>query len=200
LSSERRPEISSRLRVSLFWLGRSPLVKKRDYRAQARLGARHDAAREIHRVIDASNLAANDAADRVERHEVAECTLSCNRALAFDLADAVASTSRFVIVDAFEISGGGIVRESLPDKQDAVREKVLLREWKWEASAITLDRRAARFAQRPTLVVVTGPKDADRKGLARQLEARLFDEGRVVYFLAIGNVVYGVDADIARGS
>jgi bifunctional enzyme CysN/CysC len=198
LSSERRPEISSRLRVSLFWLGRTPLVKKRDY--LLKLGSARVTMRleEVHRVIDASNLAANEGADRVERHEVAECTLSCNRALAFDLADAVASTSRFVIVDAFEISGGGIVRETLPDKQDAVREKVLLREWKWEASAITLDRRAARFAQRPTLVIVTGPKDADRKGLARQLEARLFDEGRVVYFLAIGNVVYGVDADITR--
>ena len=199
LSSERRPEISSRLRVSLFWLGRTPLVKKRDYLLKlgsARVTMRLD---EVHRVIDASSLAANDRADRVERHEVAECTMSCNRSLAFDLADAVASTSRFVIVDAFEISGGGIVREALPDNQDAVREKVLLREWKWEASAIALDRRAARFAQRPTLLLVTGPKDADRKGLARQLEARLFDEGRVVYFLAIGNVVYGVDSDIARG-
>jgi bifunctional enzyme CysN/CysC len=48
------------------------------------------------------------------------------------------------------------------------------------------------------LLLVTGPKDADRKGLARRLEERLFDDGRAVYFLAIGNVVYGVDADIAR--
>ena len=199
LSGERRPEISPRLRVSLFWLGRAPLVKKRDYvlkLGSARVTMRLEA---VHRVIDASNLAANDRADRVERHDVAECTLVCNRAIAFDLVDTLASTSRFVIVDAYEISGGGIVREALPDKQNVVRERVLLREWKWEASSITPDRRAARFAQRPTLLLVTGPKDADRKGLARHLESRLFDEGRVIYFLAIGNVVYGVDSDIARG-
>jgi bifunctional enzyme CysN/CysC len=34
--------------------------------------------------------------------------------------------------------------------------------------------------------------------LAKDLEARLFDDGRVVYFLGIGNVLYGVDADIER--
>ena len=51
------------------------------------------------------------------------------------IADALAATSRFVVVDAYEISGGGIVREALPDKQDAVREKVLLREWKWEVGS-----------------------------------------------------------------
>jgi bifunctional enzyme CysN/CysC len=34
--------------------------------------------------------------------------------------------------------------------------------------------------------------------LARALEARLFDDGRLVYFLGIGNVLYGVDADLSR--
>jgi bifunctional enzyme CysN/CysC len=43
---------------------------------------------------------------------------------------------------------------------------------------------------------VTGPAGADRKGLARELEVRLFDEGRHVYFLGMGNLVHGVDADI----
>jgi bifunctional enzyme CysN/CysC len=46
---------------------------------------------------------------------------------------------------------------------------------------------------------VTGSRDSDRKTLARDLEARLFADGKVVYFLGIGNVLYGVDADIDRG-
>jgi bifunctional enzyme CysN/CysC len=66
------------------------------------------------------------------------------------------------------------------------------------AQFIAPERRAARFAQRATLLIITGRKETDRKGLAKQLEARLFDEGRVAYFLGIGNVVYGVDADIGR--
>jgi len=33
--------------------------------------------------------------------------------MAFDLAEEIAATSRFVIVDHYEISGGGIIREAL---------------------------------------------------------------------------------------
>jgi bifunctional enzyme CysN/CysC len=197
-AAEARPAMSSRVRVSLFWLGRSPLVTTKTYGLKigtARATMRVEA---VHRVIDASSLAAADTAAQVERHEVADCTLSCNRAIAFDLADTAAATSRFVIVDEYEISGGGQVREALPDAQVSARERVLLREYKWEPSFIASERRAARFAQRSTLLIVTGPKDADRKGLAKQLESRLFDEGRVTYFLGIGNVLYGVDADIGR--
>jgi len=199
VAGQRRPALSSRLKVSLFWLGRSPLVRKKDY--LIRIGTARATMRieTIHRVIDASNLSATDAPSKVERHEVAECTIVCNRAIAFDVADAVDATSRFVIVDAYEISGGGIVREALADRQGSIRERVLLREDKWEPSFIAPERRAARFAQRPTVLLITGPREADRKGLAKHLEARLFDEGRVAYFLGMSNVLYGVDADIARG-
>ncbi|MGH9385402.1 MAG: GTP-binding protein [Vicinamibacterales bacterium] len=198
LSSQPRPHVSSRLRVSLFWLGKSPLVKKRDY--LLKMGSTKVSMRleEVHRVIDASSLGEVENRLTIERNEVAECTLACHRAVAFDESATIAGTSRFVIVDAYEICGGGVVREALPDRQGSVREKVLLREYKWEPSFIPSEHRAARFAQRPTLLIITGPKDADRKQLAKRLEARLFQEGRVVYFLGIGNVLYGVDADLGR--
>ena len=111
----------------------------------------------------------------------------------------LAATGRFVIVDNFEISGGGIVREALPDNQAWVREKVLRRNYKWQAGGVSTERRAERYSQKPTLLLITGDKDADRKALRRaSSKARLFDEGRYVYFLGIGNVLYGVDADIDR--
>jgi bifunctional enzyme CysN/CysC len=196
--SEARPAVSTRLRVSLFWLGKAPLVKGKDYWLKlgtARVPARVE---EVHRVLDASDLSSHDAAQRIQRHEVAECTFVLGRPLAFDVAADLAPTARFVIVDNFEISGGGIVREALPDRQAWVRDKVLQRNFKWQASGVSDERRAERYSQRPTLVVVTGPPDIDRKRLARDLEARLFDDGRHVYFLGISNVLYGVDADIDR--
>ncbi|HXT70221.1 MAG TPA: GTP-binding protein [Vicinamibacterales bacterium] len=199
LASEPRPEISSRFKVSLFWLGRDPLVPRRDYGLKIGTTRATMRVEEIHRVIDASSLSASETKTAVARHEVAECTIACNRAVAFDVGEALAGTSRFVIIDRYEISGGGIIREPLGDKQDAVREQVLLREYKWEPSFIAPERRAARFAQRPTMLVITGPKETDRKTLAKQIEARLFDEGRIAYFIGMGNVLYGIDADLARG-
>jgi bifunctional enzyme CysN/CysC len=196
VAGQPKPEVTTRLRVSLFWLGRDPLVRKKEY--VLKLGTARVAARleTVHRVIDASTLAATEAKDRVERHDVAECTLKLSRAIAFDVAAMVAATSRFVIVDDYEIRGGGIVREALPDQQSWVREKVLLRNLKWEPSHIPMQQRAERFSQRPTLLLITGARDTDRKSLGKDLEARLFQDGRMVYYLGMGSVVYGVDADL----
>ena len=198
-ASEPRPHVTTRLRVSLFWLGRQPLVKRKDY--LLKLGAARVLARveEVHRVIDASTLAASEAKSQVDRHDVAECTLELQRALAFDQPEVVSTTSRFVMVDDYEIRGGGIVREALSDRQAWVRDKVLLRNYKWEASFIPGERRAERYGQRPILLLLTGPPAMDRKGLAKALEVRLFEDGRVVYFLGMGNVLYGVDADLDKG-
>ena len=78
---------------------------------------------------------------------MAECTLKLNRAVAFDTAEELAGTSRFVLVDDYEIRGGGIVREALPDRQADIRDKVMLRNFKWEPSIIAPERRAEKYGQ-----------------------------------------------------
>lgn len=198
LTRQARPHVTTRLRASVFWLGKSPLVLKKDYLLRLGTARVTMQVEKVHRVIDASDLSSLAEKPRVERNEVAECTLHLNRAIAFDIASDVSTTGRFAIVDDHEIRGGGLVREALPDAQAWVREKVLIRNYRWEPSFIPTERRALRYGQRPTLLLITGPPITDRKSLARALELHLFDEGRSVYFLGIGNVLYGVDADIAR--
>jgi bifunctional enzyme CysN/CysC len=197
-AEEPAPAVSTRLRASLFWLGKQPLVPTKEY--WLRLGTARVPMRvaEVHRVLNASDLSSRENAAGVQRHEVAECTLSLGRPLAFDVARDSQNTARFVIVDEYEISGGGIVLEALSDSQSWVRDKVLRRNYKWQASAVSEERRAERYSQRPTLVLITGRVDVDRKRIARDLESHLFDDGRHVYFLGIGNVLYGVDADLDR--
>ena len=193
---EPQPVVSTKLRVNMFWLGRSPLVLRKEY--LMRLGAARVTARveSINRVINAAELTVADVRQRVERHEVAECTIVLNKPLAFDLSSDFATTGRFVFVDNYDISGGGVIREALPDSQRWVREKVLQRNLNWSAGAVSGERRAERFSQRASLLLITGKRETDRKRLGRDLESRLFEEGRLVYFLAIGNVLYGVDADL----
>lgn len=198
IAGQPKPDVTTRVRVSLFWLGKQPLVKKKDYILKlgtARVPCRLE---ELHRVIDASNLNTSETKDRIDRHDVAECTLKLNRAVAFDTTDELATTSRFVIVDDYEIRGGGIVREALPDRQSDIREKVMLRNFKWEPSIIAPERRAEKYSQKASLLLITGTRDTDRKSVAKDLESRLFEDGRVVYFLGMANMLYGVDADIER--
>jgi|tagenome__1003787_1003787.scaffolds.fasta_scaffold20984089_3 bifunctional enzyme CysN/CysC len=197
IESQPRPQMSTRLRVSLFWLGKEPMIKRKEY--LLKLGTARVVCRveEILRVMDASTLDASQK-NAIQRHDVAECVLKLDRAIACDLAEDVAATSRFVVVDDFEIRGGGIVREALPDRQSAVRDRVLLRNYKWEPSFIQPERRAEKYNQKAALILVTGEDEAERKSVAKGLEGKLFEDGKVVYFLGIGNVLYGVDADIGR--
>jgi bifunctional enzyme CysN/CysC len=195
-TNEPKPKVTSRVKVNLFWLGKDPMVKDREYLLKLGTAKVPVQLEEIHRVMDASDLHLLETKGRIDRHDVAECNLRLKWAIAFDLAEEIAATGRFVIVDHYEISGGGIIREALEDEQAWLREKVLLRDIKWEYSMLSPEQRAEKYLQKSALILITGERDSGKKPIAKRLEAELFSEGRLVYFLGIGNVLYGVDADI----
>jgi bifunctional enzyme CysN/CysC len=147
-------------------------------------------------VLDASTLNRTTEKKEIGRNDVAECTLKLRHPIAFDPVDVLDKTSRFVLVDDYRIAGGGIIREGLKDEQSWIREKVLSRNLNWERSAIPTEARWERYHQKPALLLITGEAAEDRKGVARKLEERLFSEGKHVYFMGIGNLLRGVDADI----
>src|SRR6185503_7911007 len=93
IATQPRPKVTTRLKVNLFWLGKNALVTKKDY--ILKLGTTRVPMRleEVHRVIDASDLSTKDSKQRIDRNDVAECTVKLNRAIAFDLADEIAATS-----------------------------------------------------------------------------------------------------------
>ncbi|RCW52269.1 GTP-binding protein [Halanaerobium sp. ST460_2HS_T2] len=198
-ADEAEPQVSARIKANLFWLARQDLVKDKVY--HLKLGTAKVKARleKINRVIDASNLDQDESKEKIERHDVAEVVFKLDKAMAFDLAGEIEETSRFVIVDDFEIAGGGIISEALEDEQSWVREKVMRRNYNWEQSLISREERAEKYNQKSTLVLITGEEDVGKKPTAKALEKRLFNDGKVVYFLGIGNLLYGVDADIKNG-
>ncbi len=195
-SLEDQPSVTTRIKVSLFWLGKEPAIKGKEYFLKLGTAKVPVKIEEVTRVIDASDLSSSENREQINRHDVAECILKLNKAIAFDLAEDIAATSRFVLVDRYEISGGGIIREALEDTQNWVRDKVKLRNYKWEKSLISNERRAEKYNQKSSLILITGPRFVGKKEIAKALEAELFNDGKIVYFLGIGNVLYGVDADI----
>ena len=196
---ERAPEVGTTFRCNLFWLGRNPLVPGKRYRlklATTRVGVH---VKEIVQVLDAATLEHSESdahKGHVGRHEVAECVLETQNPIAFDLGLGAefAATGRFVLVDEYEIAGGGIVTEYVSGLKASLREHVKQRDYAWVRGAITPAQRIERYRQRPRLVVLTGEDGDVLHALARDLEDRLFRAGGSAYYLGLTNLARGLDA------
>lgn len=196
LSNEIRPKITTRFKASIFWLGKNPMTRKNDYFLKIGTTKVPVILENIISIIDASSLKSENNKDTIKRHAVADCILKTSSAIAFDPSADNQATSRFVIIDQYEITGGGIIREELDDKQASIRENVILRNFKWETSRVPSHKRAEKYNQKSALILLTGAKATDKKSVAKGLEEKLFESGKIVYFLGIGNILYGVNIDI----
>jgi len=194
-ANEQKPGISSRIKANIFWLGREPMQKEKTYLFKLGTAKIEAQLEEVIKVIDASTLAGAKK-DYLEKHDVGECIIKLARDIAFDLPDSNIQTSRFVLVDNYEICGGGLVQEALADQHQDVRSKVHQRYLKWERGLVSAEERAERYSQKPILILITGKKNMNRKQVAKALEKKLFEEGKLAYFYSMGNLLYGIDADL----
>jgi len=195
-ADEAAPHTGCEIRTSLFWLGREPMRMGKKYKLK--IGSAKVAAEveSISYVLDASTLERTKK-DIIEKHDVAECVIRTEKPIAYDLSSEMPSTSRFVIVDGYEISGGGIITAaSENDMLDSSRKLVQRRNMMWQQSEIPLSEREKKNGQRAALVIITGERSTGKKALAKELERSLFAEGRQVYYLGMGNYLYGVAAEI----
>lgn len=200
IEGEQAPKTASRIAANVFWLGKKDLVPGKVYFLKIGAEKVNMELESIKGVINSSNLSSTDSRQAVGRNEVAECILRTDKPIAFDLVEDIAGTSRFVIVDDYEIAGGGIITEALEDEEQAIRESAMLRNYKWEASEIAVEDRIEHYAQRPTMVVLTGPENVGKKKMAKLLERELMNCGRYVYYLGMGSFLYGVGADTKRAT
>ncbi len=197
IASEKPAFVSSTVKANVFWMGKTPMVKGREY--FLKLGTARVAAKlgEVFSIIDASSLS-KTSKESIERHDVGRCMIECASQIAFDQFKEIKATGRFVIVDGFDIAGGGIITELVEDSQGETREQVIKREGKWERGLVSYNDRVTKYGHAPKLIILTGKSGVDKKSIAKQLERKLFESGRVVYFLGIGNLLRGLDADIIK--
>jgi bifunctional enzyme CysN/CysC len=159
-ASEPPPSVATRLRANVLWLGDAPLAAGKEYvlrLATARVRARVE---RIASVVDASTLE-SASSDLVGRGDVAECIFELAQPVACEVGGAP-ELGRFVIVDEYEIRGGGTVREVLPEER----------------------ARGEAAGRAPgTVVWLTGLSGAGKTTIAKALAARLEASGRAVEVL-----------------
>ena len=192
-----RPQVSTRFRANLVWLARQPMRLDKTYKVKLATAEQPCHVHTLVSVLDASALESDGDKMQVDRHDVAEVVLETKNPIAFDLIDVFAATARFVIVDDYEIAGGGIILEAVSDELDALREEARQRDFEWVSGDVTAAERAARVGHGPALILFTGGAGVGKAAIAKRLERQLFQQGLAVYLLDGRNVFLGLDRDLA---
>ncbi len=107
--NEKQPHTSDRFRVNIFWMGKKTLTPGKNYKLKIGTNKTNCVIETIEHILDASVLENLTGRNEIHRHEVAQCIIHTEAPVSFDLNNELASTSRFVIVDEFDISGGGFI-------------------------------------------------------------------------------------------
>ena len=191
-----RLNVSTLLKVNIFWMGKSPLSLSKEYKLKLGTAKVFAKVKEIHRVLDASNLEASEGKTQVDKWEVAECVIETEKPIAFDLITDLEATGRFVLVDDHEIAGGGIVTGTVSNGHNDLKQMVNAREVKWVRSELSPKERLNKYEHKPRLILITGKRSEDKLKIAKTLEVMLSEGGFPAYYIGIRNVIYGVDADI----
>jgi bifunctional enzyme CysN/CysC len=189
----------SRFKARLFWLGRKPFTKGKLYKLKLATQEVDCEIESLEKIIDASTLesiARNESESFVGRHEVAELTIRTKRPVAFDTHAEIVPTGRFVIVDGFEVAGGGIVAQDNYPKRtsDGFHKSGNIY---WSQGKVTAGQRALRNGHAGCVVWLTGLSGSGKSTIATELERELFNIGKHSYVLDGDKVRHGLCTDLA---
>src|SRR4051812_3250652 len=189
----------TRFKARLFWLGRAPFRKGKLYKLKLATQEVDCEIESIEKVIDASTLETVSRKEKelfVGRHEVGELTLRTKRPVAFDAHSEIVPTGRFVIVDGFEVSGGGIVApDNYPKRSVDGHHKS--DNIYWSHGKVTAEQRSRRNGHPGCIVWLTGLSGAGKSTIATELERELFNLGKYAYVLDGDNIRHGLCSDLA---
>lgn len=189
----------NRFKARLFWLGREPFRKGRAYKLKLATQEVDCEIESIEKIIDASTLETVHREGKelcVGRHEVGELTLKTKRPIAFDAHSEIVATGRFVVVDGFEVSGGGIVAaDNYPRRSsDSLHKSENIY---WSHGKVTATQRALRNGHSGCVIWLTGLSGSGKSTISTELERELFNLGKHVYVLDGDNVRHGLCSDLA---
>lgn len=173
---DEAPRLTHEFTARVFWLGRTPLSTGRRYKLKLVTQETECEIKAIEEVVDASTVQPIPGAVSVRTNDAATVVIRTRRPVAVDRFEDLASTGRIVIVDGFDVAGGGIV-VSVPD------ESVSLADPSASLTQVIRGERHFRHGHRGAVVWLTGLPGSGKATLARILERQLFERGIQVYVL-----------------
>jgi len=103
------PKVSNLFKINLFWMGKCALVKGKRYKLKLVTEEVECEVISIDKVVDATSLDILTESQEVKTNDVAELTIKTKQKISFDLFRDNQNTGRVVLVDGYDVCGGGII-------------------------------------------------------------------------------------------
>lgn len=188
------PRESRVFRANLFWLGNHALEPGQRYKLRLATAEQIVEVERILKVVDLDDLK-SEAMTKVDRHAVAEVVLRARGALALDAFADNPRLGRFVLVDGYDIVGGGIVASAdaeVARLADSVKSRNLFP----VGHRASLEARWLLNGHKGGVIWLTGLSGAGKSTIAMEVEHQLLRKGRQVYVLDGDNLRQGLNSDL----
>ena len=188
------PSLATEFTARIFWLGRTPLAAGKRYKLKLVTQEVECEIKALEEVIDASTVQTIPGAESVRTNDAARVVIHTRRPVAIDLFERVPTMGRLVLVDGFDVAGGGIVIE-VPERF-AAANVVADAGVNADVSQVARGERHLRHGHRGAVVWLTGLPGSGKTTLAKSLERQLFERHIQVFVLDGDNIRPGLSADL----
>lgn len=189
------PVLTNLFLAKIFWLGFHSLVVGKRYHMKIGTSKYRVEVREIKHVVSTEDLRHLDNQE-VAKHDVAEVVMHVKGLAAVDEFTSNAKTGRFMILDGFDVVGGGIIdMDGFADQRVSAAKTKATNVFAVE-HAISEDQRNLANGHTGGVLWFSGLSGSGKTTLALELERRLFAKGYQVYVLDGDNVRTGLCSDL----
>ncbi len=204
---DNTPAVSKSFDAMLIWMSEQPLDPSRTYHIKHTAKMTKAKVDVIKYKVDVNTLRKQNS-DTLELNEIGRVVISSYHELFFDAYRDNHHTGSFILIDTISnntVAAGMInapvAAQDVPvDSEREVLEKYINdREFNWDHGIVSPKQRATRNHHYGKTVIITGSKDSGKQQLAAKLEHRLFQSNLNSYYLGIGSIRDGLDADIQEG-
>jgi bifunctional enzyme CysN/CysC len=188
------PSLATEFTARIFWLGRTPLAAGKRYKLKLVTQEVECEIKTLEEVIDASTVQTISGADSVRTNDAARVVIRTRRPVAVDLFERVPTLGRLVLVDGFDVAGGGIVID-VPERF-AAATVVADAGLNADLTQVARGERHLRHGHRGAVVWLTGVPGSGKTTLATAVERQLFERHIQVFVLDGENIRPGLSADL----
>lgn len=190
---ENAPVLTNLFRARLFWLGNKALEAGSRYKMKLGTAEYRVDVREVEQVVNTDDLS-HGAIKVVQKNEVAEVIIHIRGLAALDEFNNNSKTGRFMLVDGYDVVGGGII--SMEGFADQRVEGAAMKNL--DDNHVTLTQRAIANNHQGGVIWVNGLPGSGKNSIALELERRLFAKGYQVFVLDQQNIDTGLNADLGE--